>query len=129
MSEFARLLKENRDALGITQKDLAKKAEINHTYISHLEAGSPIRPSKNVASALARALGLNDGERRILLSAAGFVEKSEDAKIAELEMELPADIRVLPSILRDQGLREDEKETLIRAIAFHINEFKKRNSI
>jgi transcriptional regulator with XRE-family HTH domain len=57
VSSFAEKLKEHRSAKGITQRDLAKKAEITLTYVSRLEAAGAA-PGIDTLERLAGALGV-----------------------------------------------------------------------
>lgn len=54
---FARRLRERREALHLTCRELAGRAGLHHSYISHLEHGVS-HPSAAVAAALAGALDL-----------------------------------------------------------------------
>jgi transcriptional regulator with XRE-family HTH domain len=54
---FARSLKAARGACGLTQRDLADRAEIAEKYLSRLELGMAT-PSLHVAVRLARAVGV-----------------------------------------------------------------------
>jgi len=51
-----------REAKGLTQRDLAKKAEVTPGYIAQLELGQKKNPSLPVLRRLARALGVEVGE-------------------------------------------------------------------
>lgn len=53
--QFGLRLKELRDAKGMTQEDLAEKAELFRTYLSRIETGSA-NPTLTVIYQLARAV-------------------------------------------------------------------------
>ncbi|WP_291934241.1 helix-turn-helix transcriptional regulator [Limnohabitans sp.] len=53
--QFGLRLKELRDAKGMTQEDLAEKAELFRTYLSRIETGSA-NPTLTVIHQLARAV-------------------------------------------------------------------------
>ena len=55
---FSTVLRHLREAKGMTQADLAKKAKVDQGYISMLEAGQKKNPGINVLKRLARALGV-----------------------------------------------------------------------
>ena len=48
-----------RDARGMTQAELAKKARVTQSHVSMLEAGARMRPSIQTIQKLARALGVS----------------------------------------------------------------------
>jgi transcriptional regulator with XRE-family HTH domain len=54
--QFGLRLKELRDAKGMTQEDLAEKAELFRTYLSRIETGGA-NPTLTVIHQLARAVG------------------------------------------------------------------------
>jgi transcriptional regulator with XRE-family HTH domain len=56
--KFNTMLRRLREARGMTQADLAKKAKVDQGYISTLEAGQKTNPGINVLKRLARALGV-----------------------------------------------------------------------
>lgn len=55
---FARVIKEQRDRLGLSRSQLAEAAELSYPYISQLETGLR-KPSRNAARAIAGALGIS----------------------------------------------------------------------
>lgn len=63
---FARVIKEQRDRLGLSRAQLAEASELSYPYISQLETGLR-KPSRNAARAIASALGISveDLERTI----------------------------------------------------------------
>ena len=63
---FARVIKEQRDRLGMSRSQLAESSELSYPYISQLETGLR-KPSRNAARAIAGALGISveDLERTI----------------------------------------------------------------
>jgi transcriptional regulator with XRE-family HTH domain len=63
---FARVIKEQRDRLGLSRSQLAEASELSYPYISQLETGLR-KPSRNAARAIAGALGISveDLERTI----------------------------------------------------------------
>lgn len=57
-TRLSTLLKRLREARGLTQLELAKKAGVAQGYISALEAGEKSNPSVAVIKKLAKALGV-----------------------------------------------------------------------
>ncbi len=51
-------LRKVREAKGLSQLALAKKAKVSQGYISHLEAGEKKEPGLGVLKRLAKALGV-----------------------------------------------------------------------
>lgn len=61
MGELHKLLKTQREALGLTQEQLAKKVGVAPVYISQLERGIRETPSDDLCRRLAKALDLEAG--------------------------------------------------------------------
>lgn len=55
---MGKLLKERREATGLTREQLAKKAKVTTAYVSMIEAGKRKSPSISVLQRLAKALGV-----------------------------------------------------------------------
>jgi transcriptional regulator with XRE-family HTH domain len=55
-----------RRATGLRREEVAALASVSTTYYTFLEQGRPVRPSTEVLDALARALRMNEAERRYL---------------------------------------------------------------
>jgi transcriptional regulator with XRE-family HTH domain len=68
-------LKQQREAAGLTQQELAEKAIMTRSHIAHIEAGRRV-PSREDARRLDRALGTGD-----VLSS--FLPRDDDVSIAE----------------------------------------------
>lgn len=67
---FGDLLRTFRDRAGLTQQELAERAELSVDAIGLLERGARQRPQRHTLQQLAAALGLADAERSRLASAA-----------------------------------------------------------
>src|SRR5438270_4916582 len=65
-SDFAQLVTRLRQRRGMSQGQLAQATRLSRTYIYHLEAGMRSNPSQHVVENIARALKLQDEERRNL---------------------------------------------------------------
>lgn len=57
-----RALKQKREELKLTQKDLAAKAEVPQQYVSRIESGILTYPSFDVVVKIGRALGVKPDE-------------------------------------------------------------------
>ena len=64
--DFARLVTHFRQQRGLSQGQLAQATRLSRTYIYHLETGMRSNPSTHVVHNIARALELQDYERRQL---------------------------------------------------------------
>jgi transcriptional regulator with XRE-family HTH domain len=74
MTEFGQLLKTLRERRGVSQSKLAERAEFDHSYVSRLEGGARM-PTRDAVDRLGLAMELSDGERDVLLAAAGFLPR------------------------------------------------------
>ena len=66
---FGTLLRRLREAVGITQEELAFRAGLTPNAVGDLERGKTRRPYPNTVRSLADALGLSEDERASLLAA------------------------------------------------------------
>ena len=55
---FGKMLREFREAKGLTQVEVAKKAGVTQPYIAKLESGDKKNPSLAILKRLAKALGV-----------------------------------------------------------------------
>jgi len=55
---IGKVLRTMREAKGLTQLELAKRAKVTNVYLSQLEQGKKKNPSLDVLRRLARALGV-----------------------------------------------------------------------
>jgi predicted ATPase/class 3 adenylate cyclase len=67
---FAELLREYRRGLGLTQEELAERAQLSARAISDLERGLKHSPRATTVRLLARALGLNEADAAQFLAVA-----------------------------------------------------------
>lgn len=86
MPRFAVKLKRLREAQGLSQLKLAKRAKVGQVYISELEAGIKINPGIETVRKLARALGVKVVE---------LMEGTHDAEKERRAMK-PYDVHVYP---------------------------------
>jgi len=69
-SNFSRVLEELRQKKDIKKQDLAARAGLTPSYVSHLTLGSRENPSEETVIKLANALKLDKEERMRLFEAA-----------------------------------------------------------
>src|SRR5690606_7169086 len=69
IGSFGIRLRHLRERAGLSQEELAERAELSATAISVLERGERKRPYPRTVRSLAAALGLSDDERASLLAA------------------------------------------------------------
>lgn len=72
-SGFGAELRRMRCEHRLSQSRLADRASLDHSYISRLESGARVEPSRDTIEALADAMELTPDERMRLLVASGFV--------------------------------------------------------
>jgi predicted ATPase/DNA-binding CsgD family transcriptional regulator/DNA-binding XRE family transcriptional regulator len=110
---FGALLQRFRLAAGLSQQELAERADLSERGISDLERGVRRHPHPATARRLAAALGLDEAERAQLLDARASTRRRDDAQRLE-----PAPERVdLPRELNTFVGREEELEGLTRWMA------------
>ena len=68
--EFGRCLRRQREAAGLSLRQLADLARANHSYINRLEHGQHACPSRQMVLRLARALRIRGSDA---LAAAGYM--------------------------------------------------------
>ncbi len=116
ITTFGDVLRRFRTAAGLTQEDLAERAGLSARGISDLERGRRSRPYFETVRQLADALGLNDGDRSVMLSAARDAveqpsEETSDSPPANLPVQLTglvgrdSDCQALSDLLRRDDVR------------------------
>src|SRR5690349_7531278 len=81
---FGAILRQARLAAGLTQEELAERANLSVRAIASLEQGIRRNPHKHTLQVLADALGLAEADRRDFLTAArshGEVAASSDVEV------------------------------------------------
>jgi transcriptional regulator with XRE-family HTH domain len=91
LRQLGLFIKTQRAASQLSQRELARQAQVSYSYISHLENGRN-EPSISVLRALAENLGIRPEE--LLLHAAGLPVPSQ---APSLEDAIRADPRLLPA--------------------------------
>jgi transcriptional regulator with XRE-family HTH domain len=92
LRQLGLFIKTQRAASQLSQRELARQAQVSYSYISHLENGRN-EPSISVLRALADNLGIRPEE--LLLYAAGLPVPSQEAPA--LEDAIRTDPRLLPA--------------------------------
>jgi transcriptional regulator with XRE-family HTH domain len=101
---FGALLRRHREARGLSQNALAKKAGINVGSVSRLESGERSPGGPEIMGALADALTLDPRERDQLLVAGGALP----ARLTHRVLADPAFL-VLVDILGDETIPAEER--------------------
>ncbi len=112
---FGSLLRQYREAAGLSQLGLSRAVGVNSGYISRLEAGERSAPGADLVRALADALRLAPAERDRLLAAAGYLPSS----LAQLDPGDPT-LALVVRILGDEAIpaaERDEFRAIIRLVA------------
>lgn len=106
--KFSDALKYYRDRAGLNKKELAEKINVKSTYIIGIEKGRFIPPTFERCQQIARALELNDQERKKFFALAFEERLGEDADFL-------AEIDHRQNQMSDKELEKISKEVL-RAI-------------
>lgn len=69
---FGQTLARYRAKAGVSQAELARQTDFDHSYISRLEAGVRT-PTRRAVESFSNSLKLKSGDHAVLLAAAGFV--------------------------------------------------------
>jgi transcriptional regulator with XRE-family HTH domain len=72
-NDFAAIMRERREQLGLSLRELARRADLDVGTLSKLEAGKT-RPSPDSVTAIAHVLGISASD---LFAAAGFMPSGE----------------------------------------------------
>jgi len=104
-TELSPLIARLRHELALSQGQLAARAFCTRQYITQLEHGTRTRPSRDLATRLANALGLTGDPRRAFLAAAGHPDPEPapaepNADVSALAAALMTDTPY-PSLLHD----------------------------
>lgn len=105
---------ERREAMGISQTELARRANLERTTVNRIETGTTKFPSAAVRRALASALGVSHIE---LVVAAGELSPSEADLSSDTRSEA---VRRLAPVIDSYDFNSDQIATierLIRALA------------
>lgn len=109
MAGFTELLRQLREARGLSQVRLARHAGISHSYVSRLEAGNRT-PTRAAVERLAAALVCTAAERDALLLAAGFSD-------GHMPRVVDTNLLLLDEMLQDARLPDMYRQSVQASIA------------
>ena len=107
---FGDLLRQHRNAAGLTQEDLAERSGLSVDTISLLERGEHRRPHRYTMQSLADALGLSRSDRIRFETSARKPTGSATARVAR-----PADLPLQLTSFHWQGARSGGGEEPVAA--------------
>jgi transcriptional regulator with XRE-family HTH domain len=116
MNRFGELLLIARKRVGLSQLALAKKVEVDDSYISRMERGVFTPPSREVAVRLADGLGLSDKKERFAFLLAAGVANEEDVQGLKLVEEGTQEAVSSGNVLRSPLVPSD-REILLHRLA------------
>ena len=79
LAELGRVLRERREAIGISKAEIARRVEVSESFVAMTEQGTR-RPSKAVLERWAEALGWDEVYTRQLLIMAGHLAPEQDSR-------------------------------------------------
>ena len=103
---FGNVLREYRRAAGISQRELAQKADLDFSYISKIENGKVDPPSEEKIKIMASQLGV---EAEVLLGLAGKISSEQIRKAVESN----PDVGVLLRKLQSRKLTSDQVKEML----------------
>jgi transcriptional regulator with XRE-family HTH domain len=116
MTDFASVLKRQREGTGLSQSALARLVEVDPSYISRLENRQRKPASREFVERLAAALGVGTIEKNELLLASEFAPVIRDFRRENPTLQLLADI------LEDDAVPAEEKDLIVQ----HIKQINRR---
>jgi transcriptional regulator with XRE-family HTH domain len=116
MNRFGELLLIARKRAKLSQLALAKKVEVDDSYISRMERGVFTPPSRDVAVRLAEGLGLSDKKERFAFLLAAGVANEEDVQGLKLMEEGTQEVASSGTVLRSP-LAPSDREILLHRLA------------
>ncbi|GLW35107.1 helix-turn-helix transcriptional regulator [Actinoplanes regularis] len=93
-----------RKVTGLRREELALLAGLSTDYYQRMEQGREVRPSDDVLEAIAGALGLDDGERRHLLTLAHAARRPVAARLDNEPERVPDSTRRLLRVMETPAL-------------------------
>jgi transcriptional regulator with XRE-family HTH domain len=116
MNRFGELLLIARRRTNLSQLELAKKVDVDDSYISRLERGVFSPPSREVAVRLADALGINEKDARLAFLLAAGVAREEDVQGLKLVDQKTQKV-ASPGTRYRSPLAPSDQEILLRRLA------------
>jgi transcriptional regulator with XRE-family HTH domain len=115
MNRFGELLLTGRKRAKLSQLELAKKVDVDDSYISRMERGVYSPPSREVAVRLADALGINEEDARFAFLLAAGVASEEDVQGLKL-VNQTTQKAASPSTRYRSPLTPSDQEILMRRL-------------
>jgi transcriptional regulator with XRE-family HTH domain len=116
VNRFGELLLIARKRAKLSQLALAKKVDVDDSYISRMERGVFTPPSREVAVRLADALGISDKKERFAFLLEAGVARREDAQGLNLVEEGTQEAASSGTVLRSP-LAPSDREILLHRLA------------
>jgi transcriptional regulator with XRE-family HTH domain len=116
MNRFGELLLTARKRANLSQLKLAKKIDVDDSYISRMERGIFSPPSREVAVRLADALGINEKDARFAFLLAAGVAREEDVQGLKL-VDQTTQNAAAPGTRHRSPLAPSDQEILMRRLA------------
>ena len=118
MRRFSELLKEYRLAKEMTQGELARRVQVDNSYITRLEKGQRIPPYEKVGR-LKEALGLGEDETEKFFVSAGYMPPHMTKGGDEVDLADPA-LKIATFLLARDDLTDSEREILRKELSHTI---------
>ncbi len=99
VSALGRLLRQHRQALGLTQAELAERAGVSIDSIGNLERGVPHLPRRETLALLIEALDLSPDERTAFTTLAATTRKARRSGSANRESTTEPQVSFAPASL------------------------------
>jgi transcriptional regulator with XRE-family HTH domain len=116
MNRFGELLLIARKRAKLSQLALAKKVDVDDSYISRMERGVFTPPSREVVVRLAAALGISDKKERFAFLLAAGVASEEDVQGLKLVEQTTA-TAASPGTVLHSPLASSDREILLYRLA------------
>lgn len=114
---FPELLKRQRESAAMSQSTLAKRADLDHSYVSRLEKNQR-HPTRRTVLRLSLALRNTVHQRDELLAAAGYLPRS----VAKVQSDV-AELVDLQDLLASHQLSKLLKQQLLSEVRWIITRF------
>lgn len=113
VTSFGNTLKRIREAKGLSQREVARRTDMDHARFSRLENDrTGFNPTRETVEKIAQSLEATEEERRELLAAAGRLDQ-EIESMAHIVSKHPAVAKLLRIIIR---LSQNQIEELLRQV-------------
>jgi transcriptional regulator with XRE-family HTH domain len=110
VNTFSYLLRDTRQHIGLSQNQLAERAGIDGTYISKIERGGPVRPTREKVLAIADALKITDKAKRAYFLLAAGTASLEDLEGLAIRKEYFSEVSASSTFGSPISLGEDDDD-------------------